>query len=97
MTSRSRPNTDSTAADHRQTRERVVIVTGMSGAGRSSTPKELEDLGYEAVDKLPLTLHGNPVQYDADAASESPRRPPAVRLDMPNRDFGVDSERKSAV
>ena len=34
----------------------VVIVTGMSGAGRSTALKALEDLGYEAVDNLPLSL-----------------------------------------
>jgi UPF0042 nucleotide-binding protein len=36
--------------------ERVVLVTGMSGAGRTATLKALEDLGYEAVDNLPLSL-----------------------------------------
>ena len=35
---------------------RVVFVTGMSGAGRSSALKALEDIGYEAVDNLPLSL-----------------------------------------
>ena len=35
---------------------RVVLVTGMSGAGMSSALSALEDLGYEAVDNLPLTL-----------------------------------------
>jgi len=34
----------------------VVLVTGLSGAGRTSALKVLEDLGYEAVDNLPLGL-----------------------------------------
>lgn len=34
----------------------VILVTGLSGAGRTSTLKVLEDLGYEAVDNLPLGL-----------------------------------------
>ena len=34
----------------------VILVTGLSGAGRTSTLKILEDLGYEAVDNLPLGL-----------------------------------------
>ncbi len=35
---------------------RVVIVTGMSGAGRSQTAKVLEDFGYFVVDNLPSSL-----------------------------------------
>lgn len=41
---------------------RVVLVTGMSGAGRSSSLKALEDLGYEAVDNLPVGLLHNLVR-----------------------------------
>ncbi|MCJ7646222.1 RNase adaptor protein RapZ, partial [bacterium] len=33
-----------------------VIVTGLSGAGRSSALKNFEDLGYFCVDNLPTTL-----------------------------------------
>ncbi|MDE6851880.1 MAG: RNase adapter RapZ [Lachnospiraceae bacterium] len=36
--------------------KRYVIVTGMSGAGRSSVLKMLEDLGYLCVDNLPVRL-----------------------------------------
>ena len=35
---------------------RFVIVTGMSGAGRSSVLKMLEDAGYFCVDNLPVPL-----------------------------------------
>ncbi len=35
---------------------RLVLVTGLSGAGKSSALKMLEDMGYEAVDNLPLPL-----------------------------------------
>ena len=35
---------------------RFVIVTGMSGAGRSSALKMLEDMGYFCVDNLPVRL-----------------------------------------
>lgn len=45
-------------------RTRLVIVTGMSGAGRTSALKALEDLGYEAVDNLPLSLLGSLVHAE---------------------------------
>ena len=35
---------------------RFVIVTGMSGAGKSSALKMLEDIGYFCVDNLPVEL-----------------------------------------
>ncbi|MEL6198326.1 MAG: RNase adapter RapZ [Pseudomonadota bacterium] len=34
----------------------IVIVAGLSGAGRSTAINAFEDLGYEAVDNLPLSL-----------------------------------------
>ena len=35
---------------------KVVIVTGVSGAGKTTALKILEDIGYEAVDNLPCLL-----------------------------------------
>lgn len=35
---------------------RFVIVTGMSGAGKSSVLKMLEDVGYFCMDNLPVSL-----------------------------------------
>ena len=37
----------------------VLVVTGMSGAGRSSSAKILEDLGYTVIDNLPPALIGD--------------------------------------
>ena len=34
----------------------LLIVTGMSGAGKSQTLKVLEDLGYFCVDNMPPSL-----------------------------------------
>jgi len=44
------------AADAR--RPAVILVTGMAGAGRSLALNYFEDLGYEAVDNLPLSMLG---------------------------------------
>lgn len=49
---------------------RIIIVTGMSGAGRSSCLKVLEDVGYEAVDNLPVSLLTR--LLSADDATEGP-------------------------
>ena len=40
----------------------VLVVTGMSGAGRSSSAKILEDLGYTVIDNLPTALIGQAVR-----------------------------------
>ena len=34
----------------------IVLVTGPSGAGRTTAINVLEDLGFEAIDNLPLRL-----------------------------------------
>ena len=43
-----------------QDARRVLLVTGLSGAGHSTALKALEDLGYEAVDNLPLARCSTP-------------------------------------
>jgi UPF0042 nucleotide-binding protein len=60
---------------------RVLVVTGMSGAGKSSVLKVLEDLGWEAVDNLPLSL------LPRLAGNEGGSRPIAVGLDSRTRGF----------
>jgi len=63
---------------------RVVLVTGLSGAGRSTALKTLEDIGYEAVDNLPLSLLPRLV-----GGSSQRERPIAVGIDIRTRDFAV--------
>ena len=48
---------------------RFVIVTGMSGAGKSTALKMLEDMGYFCVDNLPVPLIDKFVQLIKDSAS----------------------------
>lgn len=50
------PAAEPAAAEPPGAEPRTLLVTGMSGAGRSSALKALEDMGYEAVDNLPLGL-----------------------------------------
>ena len=37
-------------------RRELVIITGLSGSGKGTVLKALEDLGYYAVDNLPISL-----------------------------------------
>ena len=37
-------------------RQRVVLVTGLSGAGKTTALRVLEDLGWEAIDNFPVRL-----------------------------------------
>lgn len=62
----------------------VVVVTGMSGAGRSTALKVLEDLGYEAVDNMPLELFASLVRPGSGF-----RGPLAIGVDVRTRDFDV--------
>ncbi|MEK9751834.1 MAG: RNase adapter RapZ, partial [Rhodospirillaceae bacterium] len=64
---------------------RVVLITGVSGAGKSSALKALEDLGYEAVDNLPVSLLARLV------ATGDERHPVAVGIDIRTRDFDPDA------
>ncbi len=75
------------AAPERANPGRVVIVTGLSGAGKTSALKVLEDLGYEAVDNLPVSLLTSLVRPGSDSVAT---RPLAVGIDIRTRDFGVE-------
>lgn len=59
----------------------IVIVTGPSGAGRSTVINALEDLGFEAIDNLPLSLLPRLLE------GTPPVRPLALCIDPRTRDF----------
>ncbi|MCX7558668.1 RNase adapter RapZ [Sulfitobacter sp. F26204] len=62
---------------------RVALVTGPSGAGRSSALKVLEDAGFEAIDNLPLRL----LQTVLEEAGQE--RSIALGIDARTRDFST--------
>ena len=78
----------------------VVLVTGMSGAGKSQALKALEDMGFEAIDNVPLSLvrtliAGSEREYQGPDANEKIKTPQterriAIGVDIRTRDFGIE-------
>lgn len=63
----------------------LLIVTGLSGAGMSSTLKHLQDMGFETFDNFPLTLVEALLADQAHAA-----HPIAIGVDARSRNFSAD-------
>src|SRR5690349_12287086 len=74
----------------------VVLVTGMAGAGRSLALKFFEDLGYEAVDNLPISMLRMLIRTSVgDRGSRGVpglplSRPLALGIDTRTRGFSVE-------
>ena len=66
-------------------RGEVVVVTGMTGAGRSTAAKELEDLGFFVVDNLPPQLVADVVRLVDE--TRGPMQPIAVVVDVRSGSF----------
>lgn len=79
------PGDDQSGRTPADERLRLVLVTGPSGAGRSTSISALEDIGYEVIDNLPLRLV-------ARLLSGPPHdKPLALGIDVRNRDFSTDA------
>lgn len=63
----------------------LVIVSGMTGAGRSTAAKELEDLGFFVVDNLPPSLLPDVIRLVDE--SHGPAQPVAVVVDVRSGSF----------
>lgn len=63
---------------------RVVLVTGPSGAGRSTAINVLEDLDFEVIDNIPLSMLPKLLEVSKLG------RPLALGLDVRNRDFSIN-------
>lgn len=77
------PAADPTPTSAPRAPARVVFVTGPSGAGRSTAIHALEDLGFEAIDNLPLSLLPRLLE------GPPPERPMALGTDARNRDYSA--------
>ncbi|WP_296613348.1 RNase adapter RapZ [Sphingomonas sp.] len=68
----------------------ILLVTGLSGAGKSTVLKTLEDLGWETVDNLPLRLLDRLLGTPLSESTESDS-PLAVGIGARTRDFDPES------
>ncbi|MFD0859107.1 RNase adapter RapZ [Roseovarius aquimarinus] len=68
----------------------VILVTGPSGAGRSTAIRALEDMGYEAIDNLPLSLLPRLLTAPEGSGGQQ-GRPMALGVDPRNRDFSAEA------
>jgi len=72
-------------------RQRVLLVTGLLGAGKTTVLRVLEDLGWEAIDNFPIRLLERlidklPPQGSAPSAGDAPP-PLAIGFDTRTRGF----------
>jgi UPF0042 nucleotide-binding protein len=70
--------------------KRILLVTGLSGAGKSTALRTLEDLGWEVVDNLPLPLLDHLLSTPIAKSGGGVRRPLAIGMDTRTRDFAAE-------
>ena len=71
--------------------QRIILITGLSGAGKSTAMRAFEDLGFEAVDNLPLRLLPSLLpNLDAPTLDLAPLSPIVIGIDARTREFDAD-------
>ena len=70
-------------------RVRLLLITGLSGAGRTLSLKALEDLGFEAIDNLPLNLIGRLLSPLTQPGEND--HAIAIAVDFRRRDFSPEA------
>jgi UPF0042 nucleotide-binding protein len=66
---------------------RILLVTGLSGAGKSTALDTLEDMGWEVVDNLPLSLLDRLLGTAPPEGAHDDQRPLALGIDSRTRGF----------
>lgn len=66
----------------------IVIITGLSGAGKTNAIVSLEDLGYYCVDNMPVALINNFIELSADKGNLIDKA--AFVVDVRGTDFSED-------
>lgn len=71
-------------------RQTILLVTGLSGAGMSTALRALQDMGWETVDNLPIRLLGPLLATPPVDGSEAGERPLAIGIDSRTRGFSAE-------
>ena len=69
----------------------ILLVTGLSGAGKTTVLKTLEDMGWEAVDNFPIRLAGPLLDIPGSEGQSGPAVPLALGFDSRTRGFDPDT------
>jgi len=67
--------------------KRILLVTGLSGAGKSTALRTFEDMGWEVVDNLPLSLLDRLLGTAPAEGAPDTERPLALGIDSRTRGF----------
>lgn len=77
--------------DPSQTHRRILLVTGMSGAGKSTALRTFEDMGWETVDNLPLSLFEKLFEAPMSMDPANTDRSIAIGIDSRTRGFDANA------
>ncbi len=80
------PDASQSPAPPSPERQRILLVTGLLGAGKTTVLRVLEDLGWEAIDNFPIRLLERLIDTTAPTPSDL-RGPLAIGFDTRTRGF----------
>ena len=67
--------------------QRILLVTGLLGAGKTTALRTLEDLGWEAIDNFPIRLLDRLLETEPGSARMEAGTPMAIGFDTRTRGF----------
>ncbi len=73
-----------------ESKQRVLLVTGLLGAGKTTALRALEDLGWEVIDNFPIRLLERLIDQPGSLSHDS-RAPLAIGFDARTRGFDARS------
>ena len=75
------------SADSTSAPQRILLVTGLLGAGKTTALNVLEDLGWETIDNFPVRLLDRLLATKPSGSGEEPAAPLAIGFDARTRGF----------